>query len=98
MYKKTVESYGIDFTQMHPAYTADTKSEYVTEETQDMITEIPTEKIAEAEGPTVIVDDPVADSVTETPATESITEEVPATIEDAPATVTKTTSRKKSKK
>lgn len=98
MYKKTVESYGIDFTQMHPAYTADTKSEYVTEETQDMITEVPTEKIAEAKEQTVIDEEPITEYVTEASVTEDTIEEIPATVEDAPVTVTKTTSRKKSKK
>jgi hypothetical protein len=94
MYKKTVESYGIDFTQMHQAYTADAEHEYVTEEILDMITEVPTEKIAEAEEPTVVVEEPVVEAVTEAPATE----DVPATIEDVPVTAAKTTSRKKSKK
>ena len=94
MYKKTVESYGIDFTQMHQAHTADAEHEYVTEEILDMITEVPTEKIAEAEEPTVVVEEPVVEAVTEAPATE----DVPATIEDVPVTAAKTTSRKKSKK
>lgn len=95
MYKKTVESYGIDFTQMHPAYTVDTEREYVAKEKiQDMepITEYITED------PTVITEDPIVEYIPETPATEDTTEYIPATVEDAPVTVTKTTSRKKSKK